>query len=78
MEVLKGHVHIFLEAPPRYAPAEVVQIMKNISGREEFKKFTRLRNSSGRESWGMMVILSEVLDQYQIDNPPQLTMFDKS
>jgi len=40
MEVLKGHVHIFLEAPPRYAPAEVVQIMKNISGREEFKKFT--------------------------------------
>ena len=43
MEVVEDHVHIFLEAPPRHSPAEVVQIMKSISGREVFKKFPKLR-----------------------------------
>jgi putative transposase len=37
------HVHIFLEAPPRYSPAEIVQLMKSISAREGFKKFSNLR-----------------------------------
>ena len=36
MEVVEDHVHIFIEAPPRYSPAEVVQIMKSISGQEVF------------------------------------------
>ena len=43
MEVVEDHVHVFLEAPPRYSPSEVVQIMKSISGREVFKKFPELR-----------------------------------
>lgn len=34
MGVVEDHVHILLEAPPRYAPAEVVQITKNISGQK--------------------------------------------
>ena len=34
MEVMEDHVHIFVEAPPRYSPAQVVQIMKSISARE--------------------------------------------
>ena len=34
MEEMEDHVHVFLEAPPRYSPAQVVQIMKSISARE--------------------------------------------
>ena len=43
MEVMEDHVHVFVEAPPRYSPAEVVQILKSISAREVFKKFPKLR-----------------------------------
>jgi len=43
MEVMEDHVHIFVEAPPKYSPSEIVQIMKSISGREVFKKFPKLR-----------------------------------
>src|SRR4030043_2055152 len=43
MEVVEDHVHIFLEAPPRYSPAQLVQIMKSISAKEVFKKFPDLR-----------------------------------
>ena len=62
MEVVEDHVHIFLEAPPRYAPAEVVQIMKSISDRELCKNFPRLGNNFGQVSCGTMVILSRVLE----------------
>jgi len=47
MEVVEDHVHIFLEAPPRYSPAEIVQIMKSICAREVFKKFPKL----GEQLW---------------------------
>ena len=43
MEVMEDHVHIFAEAPPKYSPSEIVQIMKSISGREVFKKFPKLK-----------------------------------
>ena len=36
MEVMEDHIHIFVEVPPRYSPARVVQIMKSISAREVF------------------------------------------
>ena len=53
MEVMADHVHVFIEAPPAYAPAEVVQILKSISAREVFKKFPKVRKMmwSGR-IWG--------------------------
>jgi len=43
MEVMADHVHIFVEVPPRYSPARVVQIMKSISAREVFKEFPEIR-----------------------------------
>jgi putative transposase len=43
MEVLEDHVHIFIEVPRRYSPAQVAQIMKSVSARELFKKFPKLR-----------------------------------
>ena len=39
MEVMEDHVHKFVEAPPGYSPARVVQIMKSFSAREIFKQF---------------------------------------
>lgn len=33
MEVVYDHVHVFLSAPPRYSPAEIVQILKSITAR---------------------------------------------
>jgi REP-associated tyrosine transposase len=45
---MEDHVHLFLSAPPRYAPARLVQILKSISARELFARFPRLR----RQMWG--------------------------
>lgn len=38
------HVHIFVGAAPRYSPSRVVQIVKSISGREIFKRFSGIKN----------------------------------
>jgi putative transposase len=48
LEVTEDHVHVFLTAPPRYAPARVVQILKSISARELYGRFPWLR----RRLWG--------------------------
>ena len=36
-------MQIYLEAPPRYSPVRVVQVMKSISVREMFQRFPWLR-----------------------------------
>jgi len=43
MEVVEDHVQVFIEVPPRYSLAQVVQILKSVSAREVFKKFPELR-----------------------------------
>ena len=43
IDTMEDHVHIFVEVPPRYSSAQVVQILKSVSGREVFKKFPKLR-----------------------------------
>jgi len=48
MEVMEDHVHLFLSAPPRYAPARIVQILQSLSARELFARFPRLRH----QMWG--------------------------
>jgi putative transposase len=90
MEVMADHVHVFIEAPPAYAPAEVVQILKSISAREVFKKFPKMRKVmwSGR-IWGDGYfvrsvgdkVTAEVIRKYiryqkHEDNSCQSTMFE--
>ena len=92
MEVMEDHVHVFIEASPAYAPAEVVQILKSISAREVFKKFPKMRKAmwSGK-IWGDGYFVRSVGDkvtadvirkyiQYQKheDTPTQLVMFEKT
>ena len=91
MEVMEDHVHIFVEAPPRYSPSELVQIMKSISAREIFKKFRKIKKQmwSG-EIWndGYFVrsvgdkVTSDMIRKYikyqqHEDKSLQLRMFQK-
>ncbi|MFN2453467.1 MAG: IS200/IS605 family transposase [Pyrinomonadaceae bacterium] len=39
MEVMPDHVHMLIEAPPKYAPAKIVQIFKGISSRRLRQEF---------------------------------------
>lgn len=39
MEVMPDHIHMLIEAPPKYAPAKIVQIFKGISSRRLRQEF---------------------------------------
>ena len=92
MEVVEDHVHVFLEASPKYSPAEVVQIMKSISAREVFKKYPKIRKQLwAGELWndGYFVrsvgdkVTADIIRKYikyqgHEDSSSQLIMFEKS
>ncbi len=89
MEVMSDHVHVFIEAPPSYAPARVVQIMKSISAKELYKRYPELRKKmwSGaiwEEGYFVRsvgdVVTSEVIRKYinyqqNEDKPSQSKLF---
>lgn len=73
MEAMEDHVHLFLSAPPRNAPSEIVQIMKSVSAKIIFQEFPELKEKLwGGELWsdGYFVrstgdeVTSEVIRQY--------------
>jgi putative transposase len=92
MEVMEDHVHVFVEAPPGYSPAQLVQVFKSISAREVYKKFPKMR----REMWSGKIwsdgyfvrsvgdkVTADVIRRYieyqkQEENPEQLRMFEKT
>ncbi len=92
MEVMQDHVHIFIEAPPSYSPAHLVQVLKSISAKELYKKYPEMREEmwSGK-IWndGYFVrtvgdkVTSDVIRKYieyqkQEDKAPkQLKMFEE-
>jgi len=66
--IMEDHVHIFVEAQPKYSPAEVVQIMKSISAREVFKKFPKLRKQLwAGELWNDGYFVRSVSDKVTAD-----------
>ena len=91
MEVMEDHVHIFVEVPPRYSPAQAVQILKSVSAREAFKKFPKLRKKLwAGELWSDGYFVRSVGDKVTADiirkyieyqtheeNSLQLRMFEK-
>ena len=92
LEVQEDHVHLFLEAPPKYSPARVVQILKSLSARELFQRFPWLRRKLwGGELWedGYFVrsvgdvVTAEIIRRYIRYQDPQsqsiqLDLWDKS
>ena len=48
-----NHLHAFLQAAPRYAPATIAQIFKSISAKELFLAFPQIKEELwGGEFWG--------------------------
>ena len=43
-----NHVHLLVQAAPRYSPSRVVQIIKSITAKELFKNFPELE----KDLWG--------------------------
>jgi putative transposase len=39
VEVMPGHVHLFVSAPPKFAPSEIVRLFKGITSRQLKKEF---------------------------------------
>jgi putative transposase len=85
MEVNEDHVHLFLSAPPRYSPAQVVQILKSISARMIFKEFQKTKKQLwGGELWndGYFVrsvgdkVTSEIIRRYIRYQHQQQLRFD--
>ena len=51
-EVMPDHVHLFVSAPPRWSPAELVNVLKSISAKQLFKEIPKLRQAMwGGELW---------------------------
>ena len=48
MEVMPDHVHLFVSAPPKFSPAEIVRLFKEITSRRLKKVFESL----SRQYWG--------------------------
>ena len=44
----QDHVHILMQAAPRYSPSRVVQIVKSITAKQLFKRFPEIEE----ELWG--------------------------
>ena len=51
LSVMEDHVHLFVSAPPRYAPAQVVNMMKSISAKN-FEEFPQVKKKLGAGSSG--------------------------
>jgi putative transposase len=47
VEVMPDHVHLFVSAAPKFAPAEIVRLFKGITSRKLKKEF-----ESRRQYWG--------------------------
>ena len=80
MDVQEGYVHVDLSAPPKYAPAEIVRWLKEISTREIFATFPQMKERLwAGELWAEGCYIStsgngitpDVIEQYAQYQPPQ-------
>lgn len=64
MAVQPDHVHGFMQVAPRYAPAQVMQIIKSITAREVFEQFPQLRQQLwAGKFWGAGYFVRSVGDE---------------
>jgi putative transposase len=43
VEAMPDHIHCFISAPPKYAPSDIVKIMKGASARRMFQRYPTLK-----------------------------------
>jgi len=41
--VMPDHIHLFISAPPKYSPTEIVKVMKGVTALRLFRKFPELK-----------------------------------
>jgi putative transposase len=64
LDVQEDHVHLFVLAPPRYAPADLVRILKSRSAKQMFAEFPVLRQRLwGGKLWSDGYFVRSVGDQ---------------
>ena len=64
MAVVEEHVHVFLSAPPKYSPGEIVRILKSRSAKIVFKEFPQVRKDLwAGELWSDGYFVRSVGDQ---------------
>jgi len=64
LEIQEDHVHLFVLAPPRYAPADLVRIFKSRSAKQMFAEFPALRQRLwGGQLWSDGYFVRSVGDQ---------------
>jgi putative transposase len=64
MAVVEDHVHIFLSAPPKYAPGEIVRVLKSRSAKAVFKGFPEVKRKFwAGEFWSDGYFVRTVGDQ---------------
>jgi putative transposase len=70
--VASDHVHLFVESPPKYSPAEIMNFPKSITAREIFKKFPILQEHFwAGEFWGDGYYVGTSGDQVTTDSVNQ-------
>ena len=63
----RNHLHILVEAAPRYSPSRVMQICKSITAREIFKRFPEIKEDLwGGHFWSSGGHIDTVGDGYDV------------
>ena len=51
LEIMPDHIHLFVSAPPRWSPSEIVNIIKGYSSRKMRQEFLQLKKIIKDELW---------------------------
>jgi len=51
LEIMPDHIHLFISAPPRWSPSEIVNIIKGYSSRKMRQEFLQLKKIIKDELW---------------------------
>jgi putative transposase len=65
-EVMPDHIHLLIEAPPKFSPSNIVKIIKSISSRrlrEEFKDHIKKYIWKENTLWARGLLLSDCCGQ---------------
>lgn len=63
MEVMPEHIHLFLSVPPRYSPAQIVNITKSWTHRQLYRTYKEIRQKLwGGSLWSEGYFVSTVND----------------
>jgi putative transposase len=69
-EVMPDHIHLLIEAPPRYSPSNLVNIIKSLSSRrlrEEFKDYIKKYIWKDNTLWAKGYYLATLADKVTTD-----------